>query len=1033
MADTNYKIGLQITADGARAESELKKIDAMINRLGANVSGAASSFAGNVAANAVSKLTALAIDGGAAIVDYSAKLEQTEIGFETLLGGAEAAERHLRDLQSFAKSTPFEFEGLTKLSQRLVGVGVTSEKIVPLLRDIGNAVAAVGGTADQVDGVTIALSQMISKGKVSAEEMEQLAERQVNGWAMLADFLGKTQGEVRQLAADGKISTDVFLKAFQQFSQMNFGDAMERQSHTFSGALSNIKDATLIAAATSFEPLYEEISRFTDKVASRLDADKSTLMGIADEFGFALGESIGLGAARYFNSHTFDQIMSDAGFWGKAVIDPRNSVGWKLGESIARGISAGVRQAGEFTDLAEINGTVYKINQLTNTLERLNYNKTGTFGGTTYQLDRASSTIKAVSDSVKAMPAIAPKLDTKKAEKQLAEYKSILDGLNTSVVFFGDETETAATKQKFLNAGIYDFNDAQAQAALKMAGALDNLKKARKEQEDYNGQLKSAADYMQDLRDNARFEASFPDATGLQKFDFWAKQNAEQFKELKFEIEATRRAIEAQAWAENWKDFVSRGKAAFDALDSEISSFKTKLSDEDNFLIDFAVRFQIKGDDNKSLDENARNFAYQVKFYEDKLAELKARQKKFAPESNDALVIGAELDGYTQAYQRFLLSLQSQVGGDLQRVFGDKIQTMDQFQAKVRELRAVISDKQLEKGLETLDDALASLGITIGGFGAKSELDTFNDFLADPVVTRAIEARAAAIGYTAEQLKELLRQKKAAQDAGGTRPRIVGETEAESGGFLSGLGISDGMIGGRSIKKITSEAEAVKAVYADLGATVGDVFGQMAQAAQVTLENFILTGTLGGEAFKQLAASVIASVGIQAGVKALFEIAEGYAAAANPFTAYQAPFHFAAAKMYGLVSAAAIGTGVAIGAAGGLGGQKNTGQAGRDQNRQGGITGRGGGGGGGIDRPDYYTANPNISTTNPQTALLGSEVNKLAEAVAAMHSKISSMKPGDVLTRGVSEKKGFIADTVTTELKSNGTRATNMGRALRLG
>jgi hypothetical protein len=49
---------------------------------------------------------------------------------------------------------------------------------------------------------------------------------------------------------------------------------------------------------------------------------------------------------------------------------------------------------------------------------------------------------------------------------------------------------------------------------------------------------------------------------------------------------------------------------------------------------------------------------------------------------------------------------------------------------------------------------------------------------------------------------------------------------------------------------------------------------------------------------------------MQAGIKAIFEVAEGIAAAANPFTAWQAPMHFAAAKTYAIVAAVAGGAGV---------------------------------------------------------------------------------------------------------------------------
>jgi hypothetical protein len=87
------------------------------------------------------------------------------------------------------------------------------------------------------------------------------------------------------------------------------------------------------------------------------------------------------------------------------------------------------------------------------------------------------------------------------------------------------------------------------------------------------------------------------------------------------------------------------------------------------------------------------------------------------------------------------------------------------------------------------------------------------------------------------------------------------------------------------------------------GITLG--FGSMLQA-------FLEGGDLSGRAFLRMAKSVIAGIAAQAAVKAIFELAEGWAALANPLTAWQAPMHFTAAKIYGLVAGVAAGTALAI-------------------------------------------------------------------------------------------------------------------------
>lgn len=91
----------------------------------------------------------------------------------------------------------------------------------------------------------------------------------------------------------------------------------------------------------------------------------------------------------------------------------------------------------------------------------------------------------------------------------------------------------------------------------------------------------------------------------------------------------------------------------------------------------------------------------------------------------------------------------------------------------------------------------------------------------------------------------------------------------------------------------------------NMGTILGSAFDTLAQGISQTVTNFVLLGTLGPNAIRKMTAQILAGVAAQAAVKAIFELAEGLAALANPFTAWQAPMHFAAAKTYGIVAGVA--------------------------------------------------------------------------------------------------------------------------------
>ncbi len=247
---------------------------------------------GNLAADAIMAVSRAALSGGAAVLWYSSKLEQTAVSFKTLLGSSAAATVHIKDLQQFAKTTPFEFAELTGASRRLQNVGFSAQEVIPLMRDIGNAASAAGASQEDLNGITLAMSQIAAKGKVSAEELNQLGERGIPGLKILSEQLGLSKAQVMKLGEAGQLSSELFFKAFSNYSQQNFGGAMEAQSRTFQGALSNIKDALMISAANDFKPLYNAISGITVSIADGMNAAEPSLGRTFRTAGEELGRSM---------------------------------------------------------------------------------------------------------------------------------------------------------------------------------------------------------------------------------------------------------------------------------------------------------------------------------------------------------------------------------------------------------------------------------------------------------------------------------------------------------------------------------------------------------------------------------------------------------------------------------------------------------------------------------------------------------------------------------------------------------------------
>ena len=194
---------------------------------------------------------------GVGLVKLAGEAEQAQVAFTTLLGSAEKAQAFLADLRDFAARTPFEMAGLQDSARKLLAFGFTAQQIVPMLTAVGDAVGSLGGSAEVLDRVVYALGQIQAKGKVSAEEMMQLAETGIPAWRMLADQIGVSIPEAMKRAEDGMISAAAGIPALLQGMQEKFGGGMEAQSKTLLGMWSTTMDNLKAAGVQAGEAIIE--------------------------------------------------------------------------------------------------------------------------------------------------------------------------------------------------------------------------------------------------------------------------------------------------------------------------------------------------------------------------------------------------------------------------------------------------------------------------------------------------------------------------------------------------------------------------------------------------------------------------------------------------------------------------------------------------------------------------------------------------------------------------------------------------------
>jgi tape measure domain-containing protein len=222
----------------------------------------------------------------------NAALEQTQTAFKGILGSGTAASKMMKDLQSFAARTPFEMPQLVHASQQLLGVGLAARDVIPDLTAIGDTSARMGAGQEGIDQITLALTQMISKGKIGADDMAQMAET-FPAWQVLAKAMGMSVAQVRDLSEQGKLGSDAINKLVAGMKEFG-GGAMQAQAATFNGLLSSIKDNVRNAFVAFAGPAFETAKTGLAQLTALTDPDKNPGF---QKFAVALGQDVG-GAIR---------------------------------------------------------------------------------------------------------------------------------------------------------------------------------------------------------------------------------------------------------------------------------------------------------------------------------------------------------------------------------------------------------------------------------------------------------------------------------------------------------------------------------------------------------------------------------------------------------------------------------------------------------------------------------------------------------------------------------------------------------------
>lgn len=311
----NYNDGKieQATKDAQELKNKLEGVktqageagDALENTGGTSSMGEKSSLGKSAVwfGNMLTHITYQALDLGkkllSAGMEYNAAMEGYEVNFGTLLqGDSDRAKQLIKDLEQLALETPLDMRQTSKAAQDLLIYGTAIDDVLPTLRMMGDVTF---GNTERMSRFALAVNQMKGKGKLMAQEQNQMTEAGVPIIGILEKYLEDFHPDIllrapfEKLREDGVFTAEMVMEALFYATQegQQFYGAMTRSMETYEGQTQKTAEIGTKTAGKLFEPFFEvyksdvlpQLAQTLENIYNWAEANQDTLRGFAESLG----------------------------------------------------------------------------------------------------------------------------------------------------------------------------------------------------------------------------------------------------------------------------------------------------------------------------------------------------------------------------------------------------------------------------------------------------------------------------------------------------------------------------------------------------------------------------------------------------------------------------------------------------------------------------------------------------------------------------------------------------------------------------
>ncbi len=223
-----------------------KSLGGVGNEFTASKIGGGRGFFGGLSTGAVA--AALSIGGVIttlkSLTDSMLTMSRLTTSYQSIYGSQYGATQQLDQIYNQTQAVGLQFQETAQAAKTFFAAAQGSTlagEANSIFNAISKGAAALQMSTDDVNGVFLALGQMISKGKVQAEELRgQLGERLPGAFQLAAKSMNMSTAELDKFMADGKLTAEDLLPKLAQALEEKYAAAATQAANSVQGSINRM-------------------------------------------------------------------------------------------------------------------------------------------------------------------------------------------------------------------------------------------------------------------------------------------------------------------------------------------------------------------------------------------------------------------------------------------------------------------------------------------------------------------------------------------------------------------------------------------------------------------------------------------------------------------------------------------------------------------------------------------------------------------------------------------------------------------------